>query len=379
MKKNWIIIGLIIVVVLAIVLVVTLTKKESQEIKIGVIAPLTGPAAPYGANVRDGILLATEEINQAGGIDGKRIALFIEDEGGGPRAAVDAVRKLITIHHIPVIIGPSTSNGLMASAPIAEDNHVVLISPGAASDNVREAGDYIFRNRASAYQEAVALAKYALADMGLNKFAILRSDADYAVSFADTFRRVIHENNGFVIIEEAFQEGAVDFRTQLAKIRGVNPKPEGVFIVGVPIEVGNLLKQIKEMGLQFLLFSNSIESPDIFTIAGEATEGLIFSTTFYDPEHGDERLQEFDRQFNERYGRPSDLFAANGYDAVYILKKAIENDGYYGEKIKNALYSMKGIRGLIGPIEFDEKGDIKAVIAIKKIVGGKFEFVKIIR
>jgi branched-chain amino acid transport system substrate-binding protein len=378
MKKNLIVFSLILVAVLVIVLVVTQMKKEPGEIKIGVISPLTGPAAPYGENVRDGILLAVEEINHLGGISRDKIRLIIEDEGGGPRAAVDAVNKLITVDHVDVIIGPTTSNGLMASAPIAEDNHVVLFSPGAASDNVREAGDYIFRDRASAYQEAVALARYAQTDIGLMRFAILRSDADYAVSFADSFRQTVQKNGGIVVREEAFQEGSTDYRTQLSKIAGAEPKPEGLFIIGVPIELGNILKQIKEMGLKLPLFSNSIESPDIFKIAGDATEGLVFSTTFYDPEHGDERLKEFDEKFVARYGRPSDLFAANGYDAVYIIKSAIEKSRYDGEQIKNALYNLK-FRGLMGPIEFDEKGDIRAVIAIKKIDKGKFEFIKVIQ
>lgn len=378
MKRNvWIGIGIIVVVALAIVLIVTQTKKEVEEIKIGAIAPLTGPAAPYGENVRDGILLAVEEINKAEGINKHKITLIFEDEGGGPRVAVDAVRKLIASDNVSVIIGPSTSNGIMASAPIAEEKHVVLFSPGAASDNVRDAGDYIFRNRASAYQEAVALAKYALIDKNLTRFTILRSDADYAVSFASAFRRTVEDNNGNVLIEEAFQEGSTDLRTQLSKIIG--SKPEAIFIIGVPIEIGNILKQVREMDIRLPLFSNSIESPDIFKIAGRATEGLVFSTTFYDPEHGDKRLQEFDSRFKERYGRRSDLFAANGYEAIYILKAAMEKGGYSGKQIKNALYSLKDFRGLMGYVEFDEKGDIKAKITIKKIENGKFKFIKIIQ
>ena len=224
--------------------------KKEKDIRIGVVAPLTGPAAPYGENVRDGILLAVEEINNAKGINGRKVTLAIEDEGGGPRAAVDAVKKLITIDRVSVVIGPTTSNGLMASAPIAEESRVVLFSSGAASDNVREAGDYIFRNRASAYQEAVALANYALIDVGLKIFAILRSDADYAVSFADAFQQIVRKKDGIVVREEPFQEGSTDFRTQLSKIAAAEPKPEGLFIIGVPIELGNILKQIREMGLK---------------------------------------------------------------------------------------------------------------------------------
>ena len=379
MRKIWIGIAALAVIALIFLLVITQTKREPQEIKIGVIAPLTGPVAPYGENVRDGVLLATEEINHTGGIYNQKIRLIIEDEGDGPRIAVDAVKKLITVDRVPIIIGPTTSNGVMASAKIANQNHVVLLSPGAASDNVRDAGDFVFRDRASAYQEATALAKYAVFDGALKRFAILRSDADYAISFARDFRLIVEENGGVIVREESFQEGSTDFRTQLSKITGAEPKPEGLFIIGVPIELGTILKQIREMGLKLSLFSNSIESPDIFKIAGDATEGLIFSTTFYDPEHGDEKVKEFDRKFKEKYGRSSDLFAANAYDAVYIIKSAIEIGAYSGEQIKTALYNLKGFRGIMGPIEFDEKGDIRAVIAIKKIIKGEFEFIKVIQ
>jgi len=172
-----------------------------------------------------------------------------------------------------------------------------------------------------------------------------------------------------------FAEGSTDFRSQLTKIKGVDP--EAVFIIGVPIELGNILKQIKEIGVQVRLFSNTIDSPEIFKIAKGAEEGLTFVTTFYDPEHGDEKIKEFDRKFREKFGRASHIFGANAYDAVYILKEIIENYGYQGEKIKNGLYKLKGFRGAAGLTEFDEKGDLKFTkVAIKKISNGKFEFIK---
>ncbi|NVL89905.1 MAG: penicillin-binding protein activator [Desulfobacterales bacterium] len=351
--------------------------KKDKEIKVGVVAPLTGPAAPYGENIRDGAVLAIEEINASGGINGCPMVLVFEDEGATPQQAVAAVNKLITVDRVPVIIGPSSSNGILAAAPVAERNRVVLISPGAASDNVRNAGDYIFRNRASAYQEAAALAKYALEDMALEKFAILRTGADFGLSFAKVFREIISSEGGQILTEEAYHEGDVDFRTQLVKIKAT--KPDGVFFVGAPIELGNILKQNQQLGTRLTIFSNSIESPEVFKIAGEAAEGVIFSTTFYDPEHGDEKLQRFDRRYKERYGKLSDLFAANGYDAVYVVRQAIVDGGYDADKIKDAFYSLKDFRGLMGSIAFDEKGDVTALIAIKKIVGRKFQFIKVVQ
>jgi branched-chain amino acid transport system substrate-binding protein len=375
MKKIWIGIGVIIVGFLIVFIYFINTDKDQKGIKIGIVAPLTGPISSYGENIRDGVLLAVNEINQNGGIKGNPIVTYFEDEGGGPQASVNAVLKLISINNVKVIIGPATSNGVMASAPIAEKNHVVLLSPSGTSDNIREAGDYIFRNRASVSQEAIVFTKYIIDDLGIKRFAILRADADYAKSFGDICGRTIQENGGSLIIEEIFSEGSSDFRTQLSKIKATTP--QGLFIIGVPIELGNILKQIREIGLKTQIFSNTVDSPDIFKLAGGAEEGLTFVTTFYDPVNGDTRIVEFDKKFKERYGRGSHLFGANAYDAVYILKRVIEEYGYDGERIKDGLYQLKKFTGAAGLIEFDEKGDLKFTkVAIKKVTNGKFVFVK---
>ncbi|NQT80784.1 MAG: ABC transporter substrate-binding protein [Candidatus Aminicenantes bacterium] len=375
MKKIWIKIGIVVIAALAIVLIITQTRKEPEEIKIGVVAPLTGPIAVYGENVRDGVLLAVDEINKNGGVNGTSIKIILEDEGAGPQASVNAVRKLISIDHVQTIIGPATSAGLLASAPIAEKEHVILFSPSSTSDNVRDAGDYIFRNRASTSQEATVFAKYIMEELGLKKLSILRANADYAKSFADVCKKIIAEKGGVVLNEEMFAEGASDYRSQLTKIKALNP--EGIFIVGVPVELGNILRQIKEIGIKAQLFSNTIDSPEIFKIAKGAEEGLTFVTTFYDPKTGDEKIEEFDKKFMERFGRASHIFGANAYDAIYILKTVIKDYGYKGEKIKEGLYKLKDFKGAGGNIEFDEKGDLRFTkVAVKKIVGGKFTFVR---
>lgn len=357
------------------VLVFSCAKKEPEVIKIGAVAPLTGPIAPYGENIRDGILLAVQEINEKGGIGGRLLKVVFEDEGAGPQASVGAVRKLITIDRVPAIIGPATSNGVMATAPIAEENHVVLFTPSGTSDNIREAGDYIFRNRASASQEASVFTKYIIDDLGLTTIAILRADADYAISFADVCKAVIEEKGGSIFFEEVFAEGSTDFRSQLAKIKATGP--EALIIIGVPIELGNILKQRKEISFKGQVFSNSLDSPEIFKIAEGAEEGLTFVTTFYDPETGDENVKEFDRKFREKFGRESHIFGANAYDAVYILKAVIEKYGYESERIKDGLYRIENFRGVAGVTEFDNKGDLKFTkVAVKRISNSRFVFVK---
>ncbi len=350
-------------------------SEKPKAYNIGVVAPLTGPISTYGENIRDGALLAMEELNEKGGIDGTPIHLVFEDEGAGPQSAVSSVRKLIAIDRVPVIIGPATSNGVMAAAPIAEENHVVLLSPSGTSDNISQAGDYVFRNRASASQEAAVFAKYIIEDLGIRKYAVLRSDADYAENFVKVCNTVMQGQGGTLLLEEVFAEGSTDFRSQLAKIKATNPT--GLFIIGVPVELAGILRQAKEMGLNCQFFSNTIDSPEIFKLAEGAEEGLTFVTTFYDPKHGNDRIREFDEAFRAKFGRASHLFGANAYDAVYLVKQVIESHGYTGESIKAGLYGINRFSGASGQIEFDENGDLEfTTVAIKKISNGQFEFIR---
>jgi len=377
-NRALLIIGIFLIVFIFWMLQTDCGKKEEKVVKIGVVTALTGPVAPYGDNVRDGCLLATDEINLKGGIGGHKIELFIEDEEASPQKAVSAVQKLITTDKVQVIIGPVISSGFLAAAPVAEKRKVVLFSPSGMADNIRDAGDFIFRNRASASQEAGGLAKYIVAKTELSKMVILRSNSDYAISFANVCRKVFEQGERAVLVEESFEQGATDFRTQLAKIKVT--KPDAILIIGIPVELGNMLKQIKELGFKVPIFSNSIDSPQIFQISHGTEEGLVFSTTFYEPEMDNSSLKEFDRKFRERFGRESHFFAANAYDAIYILKNVLEKKGYTGEKIRDGLYSLKGFKGVTGNIEFDKKGDLKnPTIVIKQISHGKFNIVEQIK
>ncbi|MCK5057939.1 MAG: ABC transporter substrate-binding protein [Candidatus Aminicenantes bacterium] len=371
-----------IVLIISVIILLSLLfspscKKDDQSvIKIGVVTAITGPVAPYGNNVRDGCLLATEEINTHEGINGHQIKLIIEDEESSPQKAVNAVRKLISVDKVQVIIGPIISSGFLAAAPIAEKDEVVLLSPTGMADNISDAGDYIFRNRTTASQEAGALANYIMDETKFRKFSVLRVDSDYSISFISVCKDIIEQRGGNILMEEYFKQGATDFRAQLTSIKDSNP--DAIIIIGIPIELGKILKQIKELGLNIPLFSNSIDSPQIFELAEGAEDGLIFSSTFYEIESGSEKLKAFDKKFQDRFGRRSHFFAANAYDAIYILKEVLENNGYDGRKIKDGLYSLKKFKGVIGVVEFDNKGDLKYPnTVIKQIKNGEFRVIKI--
>lgn len=366
--KNWF--KSLLLLLLTTIFFVSCGKNE-ETIKIGVIIPETGTIASFGQYIKNGLSIAQSEINQEGGIAGKQVRFLFEDEGPGINAAVNAFRKLVDVDNIKIIIGPATSNGVMAIAPLANKEKVIIISPSATTDNITHAGEYIFRTRAKASDEVKAFVSYIINEMEIKTFSALRSSADYAVSFIEACKSEIEKQNHVFLTEEAFSPNTSDYRSQLTKIKNLNP--EGVFIVGVPIELGNMMKQIRQLGIKSKVFSNQVDNPEIFDFAGDAANGLIFSTTFYDPANGNKTQQKFEEKYEKRFGNTSHLFAANAYDALYAIKKAIEK----GEDVKNNLYNLPSFKGASGIIQFDENGDLKLPkIAIKMIKDGKFEFIK---
>jgi branched-chain amino acid transport system substrate-binding protein len=374
MKKTWIVIAIVVIVALAALLIITQIKRGAGEIKIGFVNSLTGQYAPYGENNWNGVMIAVEEINIAGGINGKRINLIVEDDGSTKEGAVFAVKKLIEIDKVPVIIGPGSTVGVAGTSAIANKAKVVLFSPGAAGPGITTKGGYVFRNRVSGDLEAPKIAEYAITALKLKKAAILYPNVDYGVGFKNSFKTKFISSGGEVITEETYADNDTDFRSQLNKIK--MKSPELVYVLGVPESVGQMLRQAKEIGLKTQFISNNVESSKLIEIAKNSAEGLIFPTETYDPNSALERIKQFEKKYFFKFNRRSDLFAANGYDAVYIVSQAIEKSGYKGEDIKNVLYNLKNFPGVGGNISFDEKGDVIKPISIKMVKGGEFKIIE---
>jgi branched-chain amino acid transport system substrate-binding protein len=345
--------------------------KKEKEIKIGVISSLTGTVAPYGERAWEGIQLATDEINQAGGIQDRTIKLILEDDKSSSNDAVFAFKKLIDIHKVPVILGPVGSSQAMACAPIANEKKVVEFSPAAATPLFTNTGDYTFRNRASAALEVEVMADIAYKNLGLRKVAILYINNDVGVGFYPVFKRGFEFNGGKIIGIESFEQGSTDMRSQLIKIRFLNP--DGIYLIGHVTESGYALKQAKELGIKTRFVGHlALEGPDLFKIAGDAAEGVVYTATGYNPHNTDPKVQEFEKKYKSRFNKDGDVFAATAYDAVYILKKAIEEGGYNAEGIKNALYKIRNFPGITGSTTFDKNGDVIKSIMVKMIKNQKF-------
>lgn len=345
-------------------------KAEEKVVKIGGLMPLSGDGAKYGQSAKSGIDLAIEGINAKGGVKGHKIEVIYEDSQGLPTAGVSAFQKLITSNEIPTVIGGLFSSVTLAIAPIANREHVVVLSPTSSAPAITEAGDYIFRNCASDIFEGEIMARAAKGTLGLTRIAIIYINNDYGVGIKNVFKKEFTVLGGKLVAEEAFPQEATDFRTQITKIKQANP--EAVYIIGYR-ELGSLLKQAKELGLNVQFLSTVMfEDPEILKIAGNAAEGAIYSARAYDPKSKSPVVEKFVENYKMKYHREPDIFAALSYDAAAILAKAMGLGNFTAEGIKKALYDIKDFSGVAGITSFDKNGDVITPAVLRIVKNGQF-------
>lgn len=348
-------------------------QPESKEMKIGAILPLTGDIAAYGENCKNGIDLAVDEINSGGGLDGKKVRVVYEDSQGLPQIGVAAIQKLINKDTVSTIIGDVTSGVTLSIAPIANKNKVVILSPGASSPKVTEAGDYIFRNWQSDSLEAEVMAKYAL-EKGYGDIAIMYINNDFGKALDETFSKIFVSKGGKILINEAFEQNEKDFRTHLLKIKIFNP--QAIYLLSYPQETPLILQQAKELGLnaQFLGVA-AFEDGSLIKIAGKLADGVVY-TFAIPPSDEDPTVANFKKNYYSKYSKGPGLTSDTGYDAIKMIVLTIKlGGGFSGDDIKEGLYKIKDFHGASGIMSFDRNGDVVKPIGLKTVQDGKFVWI----
>ena len=342
-------------------------QPESKEIKIGAILPLSGESAAYGNWIKEAIDLVKEETNTAGGINGKRLEVIYEDDKGQPSVATSAMQKLVSLDKVPIVYGSWVSSCVLAQAPIAEKTRTVVMAE-AISPKIREAGDYIFRFDPDA---RLALAKLIpfVADQNHLRIAILYINNDFGLDQANVFQTGIEGKKGNVVFKEGYEPGTNDFRTTLTKIKDV--QANAVFMPGY-LEMATILQQARELGIKTQFYSSfPFENINILKVAGESAEGVIYPY-FFDAHSTNPIMLDYQKRYKEKYGRPSEGFAALAYGGMTIIVNVLQKVGPVSEKIKDELYKIKDYPSPFGLVSFDDKGDIDIPILIKTVRKGEF-------
>jgi len=348
------------------------TAVSKEPIKIGFMAPLTGDLAAVGENIKAAVTIARDEINAAGGVDGRPIDVIFEDEKCDAQAGVSAATKLLNVDKITALIGPACSGVTLAVTPLAEPKKVPLISPASTASTVTDAGDYVFRFvPADTYQGKFG-AEYLFNNLNKRKAAILFVNNDYGVGLKDEFVDNFKRLGGTVVTAEGFAQDNYDLSAQLTKIKNSNPDVL-YFVSYTEASIPGLVKA-KQLGLNMTIFgADPWQDPKIPQGAGVAAEGAMFSVPAVQ-----NLPAEFIAKMKTLTGSDEIMsFAPRGYDILKAYAYVMGKVGADGETVKNELYNLKNYQGIADIYTMDKNGDMaNSKYAVKEYKNGAIVEVK---
>ena len=352
--------------------------QPSSEILVGEFGSLTGTTATFGISTRNGIDMAIDEVNKAGGLLGKNVRVIVEDDQGKPEEAQTVVTKLITRDQVIAILGEVASSRTMAAAPVAQQNRIPMISPSSTNPKVTEIGDYIFRVCFIDPFQGLVMAKFATNTLKLKNVAILRDiKNDYSVGLADVFVDNFKKLGGNIVADESYSEGDTDFSAQLTSIKSKNP--QAIFLPGYYTEVGLVARQAKKLGLNVpLMGGDGWDSPKLIEIGGVDLNGSYYSN-HYSVDDPSPAIQKFVGDYKTRYGAVPDALAGLGYDSAKVLFDAIRRaNSTEGSKVRDAIAATMDYPGVTGKITIDKDRNAIKPAVVLEIKDGKLQYVETI-
>lgn len=338
-----------------------------RAVQIGGIVPLTGDGAAYGLPIQRAASMAVNEINLAGGVNGRSLEIIWEDGKCDAKEATSAAQKLVTIDGVKIILGGVCSSETLAMAPITEGSQVLLLSPSSTSPDITTAGDFVFRTAPSDALAGRIAAEYAVKTWTSKKAALLTETKDYTQGLRRVFKERFVALGGEIVADEVFNTGDTNFRAQLTKMKAAAPDLF-YLLPQTPAPGGLILKQAKDIGFSTQLMSAEVMiGRDVVKEHGKNMEGLVGIEQYFDANA--ERAAAFLKTYKETYSEepPFPAFMANMYSQVYLVKEALERSGTDTAKIRDSWYTLRNWQGALGILSFDDNGDPSAAFAVKKV------------
>jgi branched-chain amino acid transport system substrate-binding protein len=346
---------------------------DRSTIQIGFFGDLTGPTFNFGLSAKNGVLMAADEINQAGGINGHMIDIVIEDDKGSPEEAAQVTSKLIDRYKVIAIIAAGASGNSLAAAPRAQSAHVPLIAPSSTNPAVTQAGDYIFRACFIDAFQGEVMARFAANTLKAKKAAIMLDfNSPYSRGLTEFFEFSFAKLNGEIVAKQSYSQGDADYRGQLSVIKAASP--DVIYIPGYYGDVAIIAKQARQLGLTVpLLGADGWDAPELWELGGDALNGSYISN-HYSADDPAEMIQKFVHAYRQRYGNLTpDAHAALAYDALRFLAEAIQRAGTTeGPKLREALAETKNFAGVTGIISMDRDRNAVKPAVILKLQDGKY-------
>lgn len=346
---------------------------DGDTIKVGGLLEMTGGSASFGISGKNGIDLALKKINEKGVLGGKKLSLVVADTKSEASEATNGMQKLISQDKVVAVIGPNQSSAVIASGAINNGAKVVDITPMGTNPDVtvdpktKQVKPYSFRTCFIDPFQGTVMASFASNELKVKKAAIyIDNTSDYAKGLAQFFKENFVKNGGQVVIEEAYLQKDTDFKSTLTKIKAA--QPDFIYIPGYYQEVGLIVKQAREMGINVpMAGGDGWDSAKLPEIAGKAALENTFFSSLYSPDDTSDLNKEFVAEYKKAYNTNPDVFAALAYDSTLLVAKAIEDAGSADPaKIAEAMAKIKGFKGVSGEVTFNEQHNpIKSAVIIE--------------
>ena len=336
-------------------------SAQAADLKIGVAEALSGGAAQYGVAIRNGFQLAADEINAAGGINGEKIVLVVEDEQGKKEEAINAFKKLIFQDKVLMVFGPTLSNSAQAADPIAQASKTVVFGTSNTADGITSIGDHVFRNSVTEADVLPETIKMAVKKAGVKKVAVLYGNDDvFTKSGYDNFKKALEDLKIPVTTTETFAKGDVDFKAQLTKIKASNP--DALVLSALLAEGAPIMVQARQLGLNLpVIGGNGMNSVKVFELAKGQSDGLYVGSP-WSASNATPENNKFIKAYSDKYKTSPDQFAAQAYDAMYIAAQAFKTVKLSGDVAADRAALQKALPGVkwtgaTGAFEFRRAND----------------------
>jgi branched-chain amino acid transport system substrate-binding protein len=348
---------------------------EAAVVKIGVASPLTGPQAHIGIDIRNGAQLAIEDANAAGvEVGGQKVKfeMVAEDDEANPTKATTVAQKLVDAK-VAGVVGHFNSGASIPASKIYSDAGIPQISPSSTNPKYTQQGfKTTFRVVAHDDQQGPTLGHFAIDNLKVKSVAVIDDSTAYGQGLADAFEKTVKDGGVKVVAREHTTDKDTDFKAILTKIKGL--KPDLIMFGGIDPQAGPMVKQMSELGIKAkFMGGDGMQTPNFIKLAGPASEGVMASIPGLPKEKmpgGTQFLQKYKAKFNQDV----ELFAPMGYDAVMVLIDSMKRAGSTDPAKFLPEVGKTNYQGVIGPIAFDEKGDLKnGPITVYVVKGGKWE------
>lgn len=348
-----------------------------QPINIGFSAELTGTRGELGVALRDGAMLAVEEINRKGGIKGRPLNLIIKDDEGSPEKTLEVDRELVD-EDVYFIIGHVTSTITGIALKQANEKRVVLFSPASASSDFSGKSDYFFRNMGANDLYALSMADHIYSINKIDRVCLIYDIANrgFTESYTSHFSKRYESLGGAVESRLEFRPGEVDYNTLAQRVKELDSR--AVLIIASAVDTALILQHLARHSTKLKTFAHGwAHTEELITKGGKAVEGLEIVATFNEKSDSPSFIT-FKKSFEERFSRAPGFLAVYSYEAVKILALALERADLERERLPEELTKIKDFPGVLGPVTIDRYGDVLRDSYLVKVNNGEFEFIRTI-